>query len=213
MSSRRFLLVMVPALAVAAANWVVSGRLSGGAVCAPCLAWLVGGPVLLGVLALAFARPPAPPELPAAPPPPPPALPAAPPPPPLPPPEPRETAALELLQLLQAEGRFVDFLQEDLAPYPDDQIGAAVRGIHDGCRKALSERVSFETILGASEGDAVTVEPGFDPGAVRLTGNVHGEPPFRGVLRHPGWRATRAALPVRRGQDVCVIAPAEVEIA
>src|SRR5262245_7647516 len=171
MSSRRFLLVMVPALAVAAANWVVSGRLSGGAVCAPCLAWLVGGPVLLGVLALAFARPPAPPE-----------LPAAPPPPPLPPPEPRETAALELLQLLQAEGRFVDFLQEDLAPYPDDQIGAAVRGIHDGCRKALSERVSFETILGAAEGDAVTVEPGFDPTAIRLTGNVHGEPPFHGVL-------------------------------
>jgi len=201
MTPSRVFLVLVPALAVAAANYVVAGRLSGGAACGSCLAWLVGGPMLLGVLALVLARPASEPLLPVAPP----ALPPA-------PLEPRENAALELLQLLQAEGRFVDFLQEDLAPYPDDQIGAAVRGIHDGCRKALAERVSFETIVGAAEGETVTVEPGFDPTSIRLTGNVHGEPPFHGVLRHPGWKATRASLPMRRGQDVRVIAPAEVEI-
>ena len=54
---------------------------------------------------------------------------------------------------------------------------------------------------------------GSTSGAVRLVGNVHGEPPFRGVLQHGGWRATAITLPVRRGQDERVIAPAEVEIA
>jgi hypothetical protein len=137
---------------------------------------------------------------------------AAPPHPPPPPREPDEAAALRLLGMLQEEGRFVDFLAEDLAPYPDEQIGAAARGIHEGCRKALHDRLVFEPVLPASEGEQVTVEPGFDPAAIRLTGNVTGSPPFHGVLRHAGWRVRQAALPARRGQDPHVIAPAEVEI-
>src|SRR5438874_7743789 len=113
---------------------------------------------------------------------------------------------------MQEEGRLIDFIQEDLSPYPDDQIGAAVRGIQEGCRNALRERIAFTPIFKAREGETVIVEPGFDPATVRLTGNVSGEPPFRGVLRHPGWRADGARLPERPGQDPHVIAPAEVEI-
>src|SRR5688500_12565958 len=46
-------------------------------------------------------------------------------------------AALQLLSLLQREGRFVDFIEEDVANYADAQIGAAARVVHEGCRKAL----------------------------------------------------------------------------
>src|SRR2546428_756834 len=102
-------------------------------------------------------------------------------PPPPPPAEPAGAEALGLLGLLQEEGRFVDFVTEDLARYPDEQIGAAVRGIHEGCRKVLDERVAFEPVLHAAEGETVTIEAGFDPAAIRLTGNVGGEPPFRRV--------------------------------
>jgi hypothetical protein len=123
------------------------------------------------------------------------------------------TGALQLLGLLQQEGRFVDFLEEDLAPYSDEQIGAAVRSIHEGCRSALRERVELKPILAGSEGAAVTVERGFDPAAVRVTGNVHGEPPYRGVLRHPGWRSDGIRLPEQTGDhDASILAPAEVEV-
>lgn len=129
-----------------------------------------------------------------------------------PPPE-RGEAALRLLALLQQEGRFVDFLEEDLGPYSDTQIGAAVRSIHEGCRTALKERLSLAPILPGAEGSTVTVEPGFDPAAVRVTGNVRGEPPYQGVLRHPGWRSASFRLPEATGdRDHSILAPAEVEV-
>ncbi|HSQ01494.1 MAG TPA: DUF2760 domain-containing protein [Candidatus Dormibacteraeota bacterium] len=120
--------------------------------------------------------------------------------------------ALRLLALLQKEGRLVDFLEEDIQPYTDAQVGAAVRAIHDGCRKALHERMEITRIYAEDDGAAVEVASGFDPATVRLTGNVHGRPPFRGVLQHGGWRATHVALPKTAGVDVAVLAPAEVEI-
>ncbi len=197
----RFVIALVPALAVAAANWVVAGMLVPPVGCAACVAWLVAGPIVLALLLVVLlprvtAAPAVVPAVVAAP----------------PPREPAETPALQLLGVLQEEGRFVDFLQEDLSPYPDEQIGAAVRGIQQGCRKAVREHLEIEPVLSGTEGEAVTVEPGFDPAAIRLTGNVTGAPPFRGVLRHNGWRVTRASVPARRGHDPHLLAPAEVEI-
>src|SRR5580704_17185900 len=46
-------------------------------------------------------------------------------------------AALQLLSLLQREGRLVDFLQQEIASFPDADVGAAARVVHEGCRKAL----------------------------------------------------------------------------
>ena len=40
------------------------------------------------------------------------------------------------LAILQRDSRLIDFLQEDIAAYSDDQIGAAVREIHDQSRDA-----------------------------------------------------------------------------
>jgi hypothetical protein len=130
-----------------------------------------------------------------------------------PPPKPTTDAAVQFLGLLQREGRLVDFLREDIQPYDDAQIGAAVRAIHEGCRQILSEHVTLEPVLNGNEGDEVTVPADFDPSAIRLTGNVTGEPPFRGTLRHPGWRAKQVKLPTQpAGQDTKIVAPAEVEL-
>src|SRR5689334_8002184 len=202
MSPTRVVIALVPAAAVAGANWVVAGMLATPESCTSCVAWLVAGPLLLAlVLLAALGRTTAPAAVA-------PVVGA----PPAPPREPDEMPALRLLGALQQEGRFVDFVQEDLSSYPDDQIGAAVRGIHEGCRKAVYEHIEIEPVLPGNEGEAVTIEPGFDAMAIRLTGNVTGSPPFHGVLRHRGWRATRASVPTRRGQDPHLLAPAEVEI-
>lgn len=121
--------------------------------------------------------------------------------------------AIQILGLLQKEGRLLDFLQEDIETYSDDQVGAAVRSIHAGCRRALGELLSLEPVLAGDEDSPVTVEPGFDPSTVRLSGNVTGDPPFNGVLRHHGWRAAELRLPELPGAgDRQVIAPAEVEV-
>jgi hypothetical protein len=122
---------------------------------------------------------------------------------------------LRILAVLQRDGRLVDFLQEDIDAYTDPQVGAAVRDIHRGCRKALRDFLTVEPILGEPEDAPVTVASDFDPAEIRLTGNVQGSPPFRGVLKHHGWRVKSVQLPALPGSrgDTSVLAPAEVEIA
>ena len=123
-------------------------------------------------------------------------------------------APLRLLALLQREGRLLDFLMEDVQPYTDAQIGAAVRDIHRNSRKALQDHLVLEPVLRETEGATVTVPVGFDPSAIRLTGNVTGQPPFTGALRHHGWRVREIKLaPPAAGQDAFVVQPAEVELA
>lgn len=121
--------------------------------------------------------------------------------------------ALHLLCLLQREGRLVDFLEEDLGPYDDAQIGAAVRSIQENCQKSLKEYLALTAVIDQEEGEEVTVPAGFDANAIKLTGRVSGEPPFKGTLQHRGWQISTFSLPELSGtQDPKVIAPAEVEI-
>jgi hypothetical protein len=139
----------------------------------------------------------------------PPPAPVAPPPPQLAP----ETAALQLLGLLQREARFIDFVEEDIKSYGDVEIGAAARVVHEGCRKVLREHFTFEPVRAEAEGSRLTLQPGFDAAAVRVTGNVVGQPPFTGTLGHRGWRATETRLPkLGQGHDASVLAQAEVEL-
>src|ERR1700724_4737502 len=91
-----------------------------------------------------------------------------------------------MLSLLQRDGRLVDFLAEDISVYPDVQLGAAVRTIHETCRQVLDHYVKLEPILDSEEDQPVTVQAGFDPAAIKLIGNVAGERPVRGLLRHKG---------------------------
>lgn len=159
--------------------------------------------LLAGVAEAAAARAAAPPPAPVRPP-------AAPPPPPVAAPA---TAALQLLGLLQREARFIDFVEEDIASYSDADIGAASRVVHEGCRKVLREHFQIAPVRSETEGSRVTLAPGFDAGAVRLTGNVVGQAPFTGTLGHRGWRVTGSELPkLAPGHDATVLAQAEVEL-
>lgn len=124
-----------------------------------------------------------------------------------------DRAALSLLSLLQREGRLIDFLQQDIESFADEEIGAAVRVVHAGCRKALKEHMQIDPVRSEPEGEAVKVEDGFSPAEVKLTGDVRGDAPYSGTLRHRGWRASELKLPVpMKGHDAQVIAPAEVEL-
>lgn len=121
---------------------------------------------------------------------------------------------LHMISLLQRKGRLVDFFAEDLGSYEDAQIGAAVREIHATCRQVVEKSLSLKPVIESMEGETVTVEEGFDPGAIKLVGKVSGSPPFSGVLRHRGWQAGKMEMPTFSGdQEATVIAPAEVEIA
>ena len=136
-------------------------------------------------------------------------------PPPVPQPAARpETAdrAVQMLAILQRDGRLVDFLMEDLAAYPDAQVGAAVRDVHSGCRGALTRYANLSPVMDDDEGQTVTVERGTDPASVKVTGNVTGEPPYRGVLRHRGWQVMRMDLPPLAATGRTIVAPAEVEV-
>jgi hypothetical protein len=131
---------------------------------------------------------------------------------PAPPAPPSEAPAIQMLSILQRKGRLIDFLQENLSQYDDAQIGAAVRNIHAGCKEALADHVKLEPIYNESEGSQVTVDSNFDANAVRLVGNVVGNPPFRGTLVHRGWRVVQIDLPKQTSDKDKVIAPAEVEV-
>jgi hypothetical protein len=135
-----------------------------------------------------------------------------------PPPEPAKPPKLSgeplrLLALLQREGRLLDFLLEDISGASDEQVGAGVRELHAKSQKVVKEHLSLEAVLPGQEEQWVDVPAGFDPSAIRLTGNVTGDPPFRGVLKHHGWRVKgyKLAAPPA-GQDDLVVAPAEVEL-
>ena len=126
---------------------------------------------------------------------------------------PTAETAIQLLGLLQKEGRLLDFLLEDIEAYTDAQVGAAVRNIHRDCQEILKERIGVKPVLDGEEESQVTVDSGFDPSRIRLIGNVTGDPPFSGVLKHHGWYAGGVNLPpLPQGYDPLVIAPAEVEL-
>ncbi|WP_437671747.1 DUF2760 domain-containing protein [Sorangium sp. So ce131] len=126
---------------------------------------------------------------------------------------PAVSSALQLLALLQREGRLVDFLEQDIASFGDADVGVAARMVHEGCRKALRGHAKLAPVRGEDEGARVTLEAGYDPAEVKLIGNVSGSAPYRGVLRHRGWRAVDLSLPTPiAGHDASVIAPAEVEL-
>jgi hypothetical protein len=77
----------------------------------------------------------------------------------------------------------------------------------------LREHFTFEPVRAEAEGSRLTLQPGFDAAAVRVTGHVVDQPPFTGTLGHRGWRATETRLPkLGQGHDASVLAQAEVEL-
>lgn len=125
--------------------------------------------------------------------------------------------ALQILAILQRDARLVDFLMEDISEYSDEQVGAAVRGLHGQCRQALSRYVRLAPVIDGVEGSFTRfqgdAEP-LDPARVKLLGNVPAEgAPEGGLLRHKGWRAEKVELPpLDPRDDHSIVARAEIEI-
>ncbi len=119
--------------------------------------------------------------------------------------------ALQMLAILQRDSRLVDFIMEDISPYSDEQVGAAVRGLHDQCRESLTRYMKLQPVIDGVEG-TFTQAPAAEGGLVKFIGNVPAGTPSGGVLRHKGWRAAAVDLPAPASGDVSIIAPAEIEI-
>jgi hypothetical protein len=120
---------------------------------------------------------------------------------------------VHLLTRLQREGRLLDFLAEDLDAYDDAQIGAAARGVHAGCRRVVEKLLAPRPVMAEGEETPVTLDEDYDATSVTLTGRVGDHPPFQGIVRHAGWRATRIDIPLLSEKtDPAIIAPAEVEV-
>jgi hypothetical protein len=120
--------------------------------------------------------------------------------------------ALQMLGILQRDSRLIDFVMEDISAYSDDQVGAAVRELHDQCRDAIARYVTLQPVIDGVEGTFAKAPAG-DANQVKFIGNVPAGKPSGGTLRHKGWRATKADLPAIAGkQDVTILAPAEIEI-
>jgi hypothetical protein len=126
--------------------------------------------------------------------------------------------AVQMLALLQSESRLVDFLQEDISGYSDEQVGSAMRGVHEKCRSLLGRHVKLAPIVDGVEGTPTRLASAGldskDASTVKLVGNV---PPDgnveAGILRHRGWQVERIDLPaVKRGGKTLVVAPAEIEV-
>lgn len=126
------------------------------------------------------------------------------------PPGPPPPTAAQLLAVLQKEGRLLDFLSESLEGFADAQVGGVARGVHSGCAKVLQQYLTLQPVLPEQDGESVEVPVGFSPAEIRLVGKVQGDPPFKGTLRHHGWKLASARLPELKTQDVLV--PAEVEL-
>ena len=133
---------------------------------------------------------------------------------PVEPPAPLRSEAVTLLAALQRDARFVDFIQESIDGYSDDQVGAAVRDVHRGCHEVLARMFALTPVVAQEEESTVQVT---DPAAAcwRLTGNVgQTAGSISGRLMHAGWKVSKCQLPEWSGtaSGTNIVAPAEVQV-
>lgn len=126
--------------------------------------------------------------------------------------------ALQLLGILQRDARLIDFFMEDIAAYSDDQVGAAVRNVHEQCKASLTRYVKLSPVIDGVEGAFTRLDSAGplakDAAAVKLLGNVPADGKVGGgTLRHRGWRAEKIDLPALLAkQNTSILAPAELEV-
>ncbi|WP_437187774.1 DUF2760 domain-containing protein [Planctomicrobium sp. SH668] len=131
-----------------------------------------------------------------------------------PPPAPTRSEALSLLETLQREARLIDFLQEEIDSYSDEQVGSAVREIHRSSRAVLKRMFDISPVLSETEGSRMTVQSSDSAARIRLVGKVTETRPVTGTIVHGGWKVEKCELPKWSGtpDSAKVIAPAEVEL-
>jgi hypothetical protein len=126
-----------------------------------------------------------------------------------------ETEIVGLLASLQAKGRLIDFLMDDINATDDTRLAAASRVVHAGCKAVLQEHFRITPLRLEKEGTTIQVPAGYLADEYRLLGKVSGQAPFSGVLIHHGWKTEAVSLPriITDSSDrLPTIAPAEVEL-
>jgi hypothetical protein len=129
-----------------------------------------------------------------------------------------EQGAMQLLGLLQRDARLLDFFMEDIAPYSDEQVGAAVRNVHAQSRESLQRHFKLAPIIDGVEGTFSKVDSAGamakDAAAIKFIGNVPAQgKPSGGLLRHKGWRVDSASMPALSPKmNPAILAPAELEV-
>jgi hypothetical protein len=118
--------------------------------------------------------------------------------------------AIQMLGVLQRDARLIDFLMEDIGPYTDAQVGAAIRDVQAQARESLTRCLRLTPVIDGVEGD-FTKTGALSSAEVKYIGNVPADgKPSGGLLRHKGWKAQAVDLPAV--EPGAVIAPAELEV-
>jgi hypothetical protein len=128
-----------------------------------------------------------------------------------------EAEVVQLLARLQEKGRLVDFAMDDITPYSNEQVGAAARVVHQGCKEVLQAFFDLQPVHPGEEQESISLSDDYDANAYRLIGNVPENPPYNGSVLHRGWKAVRISLPRLTDAGTTsaareIIAPAEVEV-
>ena len=118
----------------------------------------------------------------------------------------------QILGLFQRDGRLIDFLQEDISQFSDEQVGAAVRDVHKGCAQVLKEYFEIEPVIEKKENSKISVEPDFDKNTIKIIGNVPTKEGKKGILRHHGWKLAESKLPPSTTEKNNIIQKAQIEI-
>lgn len=126
--------------------------------------------------------------------------------------------ALQVLGILQRDARLIDFLMEDISGYSDEEVGVAVRDVHQQCAQTLKRYVGLQPVIDGVEGTFAKLDAAGpltkDASAIKLLGKVPANGKVQGgTLRHKGWRAEKIDLPaLAANQNPAVLAPAEIEV-
>jgi hypothetical protein len=126
--------------------------------------------------------------------------------------KPERSEALTLLSLLQREARLLDLIQEPLDQYGDAQVGAAARPCLKQCHQTLNRVFDLRPLADAAENTVIPVPAESSPLKIQWVGEVAAQD-GKGRVVHPGWKATKCALPTWAGKqdEALVVAPTEVE--
>lgn len=126
---------------------------------------------------------------------------------------------IAFLGLLQKQGRFLDFVMNDITKYSNEQVSTASRIVHQGCSKVLSEYFDIQPIFEGMEGSSVDLTKTDNRKIYKIIGKKQDdnkEESFSSAyLLHKGWQTLSINLPKRINSeypDLKVIAPAELEI-
>ncbi|MFT4901604.1 MAG: hypothetical protein ACI81V_000878 [Lentimonas sp.] len=128
-----------------------------------------------------------------------------------------EVQVAQLLSLLQEKGRFLDFVMDDIKSYPDTQIAAAARFVHQGCQAVMQHNFKIEPVASVSENSALTLDADYPRSDYRLSGKIGTKAPLSGTLKHKGWKTSAINLPKVMGSKAQakgshLLAAAEVEV-